>query len=284
MRTIAAFLLVLLITGVASASAAAEPQCEPGGLVSEDCNSADGQAIDDRVEVSREEEHLSPGSSPKAEPVAPGSSPVAPPAKTPFRSWTATQALWYSFGLIDEFGNPILEHDTDEVDAISGVKATKIKLVDLISFKPAAGVSQMEPQGWAVVGLETNFFATVSPQVQSGLLLGRPASVRFTPHRYLWVYGDGAKAARSVSGTSWVKSGVQEFDTTSTSHVFTEPGTYVVDLAIEFTAEYQYNAGRWRKIFGTVSAPANRLMVRAVKVKTVLVGFDCIQRPTGPGC
>ncbi|MBC7589829.1 MAG: hypothetical protein H7226_02140, partial [Salinibacterium sp.] len=35
-----------------------------------------------------------------------------------------------------------------------------ITLADIASFRPASGVAAMEPNGWMVVGLDTNFFGS----------------------------------------------------------------------------------------------------------------------------
>jgi hypothetical protein len=159
-----------------------------------------------------------------------------------------------------------------------------ITLADLVNFTPIAGVDHMEPNGWMVVGLDTNFFATVESGVQTGLLLNLPASVRFTAERYRWSYGDGTSATRTTRGASWAASGVQEFDRTATSHVYRTAGAYSIDLAIDFSAAYQYAGGPWIPISGTIPVAANRLVAVAGDANTVLVGRDCAQRPSGPGC
>ena len=159
-----------------------------------------------------------------------------------------------------------------------------ITLADLVNFTPVAGIDHMEPDGWMVVGLNTNFYATVESGVQTGLLLDLPASVRFTAERYRWSYGDGGSATRSTRGSSWEASGVGEFDRTTTSHIFRAAGTYFIDLTIDYRAEYQYAGGPWVSISGTIPVAANRLVGAAGGANTVLVGYDCAQHPSGPGC
>ena len=159
-----------------------------------------------------------------------------------------------------------------------------ITLADLVNFTPVAGIDHMEPDGWMVVGLNTNFYATVESGVQTGLLLDLPASVRFTAERYRWSYGDGGSATRSTRGSSWEASGVGEFDRTTTSHIFRAAGTYFIDLTIDYRAEYQYVGGPWVSISGTIPVVANRLVGAAGGANTVLVGYDCAQHPSGPGC
>lgn len=158
-----------------------------------------------------------------------------------------------------------------------------ITLSDLVNFRPASGIDYMEPDGWMIVGLDTNFYAHSAVQVQNGLLLGSQASVRFTPVRYHWTYGDGARASRTTPGTTWRAAGIPEFDRTQTSHVYNAAGTYSIDLTIDFAAEYRYG-GAWTSIAGTIPVPANRLVATAGGAKTVLVERECTLNPVGPGC
>jgi hypothetical protein len=157
-------------------------------------------------------------------------------------------------------------------------------LADLVNFKPAPGVDHMEPNGWMIVGLDTNFYATVQSPVQSGLLLGQQASVRFTPVRYHWSYGDGKAANLGTKGATWAAQGIHEFERTPTSHIYSKPGSYDIDLSIDFAAEYRYAGGDWVPVAGTLPVPANRLHATAGDAKTVLVERDCSVSPRGPGC
>lgn len=159
-----------------------------------------------------------------------------------------------------------------------------IRLSDLVNFRPAPGVDSMEPDGWMIVGLDTNFYATAPVQVQSGTLLDLPAQVRFTPVRYHWKYGDGTTRSASTPGATWAAQGLSEFDRTPTSHVYTASGTYYIDLTIDFAAEYRWASGDWTRISGTIPVPANRLVATAGGAKTVLVEHECTLNPRGPGC
>jgi hypothetical protein len=159
-----------------------------------------------------------------------------------------------------------------------------VTLSDLVNFRPAPGVDSMEPDGWMIVGLDTNFYATAPVQVQSGMLLDLPAQVRFTPVRYHWAYGDGATRSASTPGATWAAQGLNEFDPTSTSHVYTASGTYYIDLTIDFAAEYRWAGSGWTSIAGTIPVPANRLVASAGGAKTVLVEQECTLNPRGPGC
>ena len=162
--------------------------------------------------------------------------------------------------------------------------AQPVTLRDIASFRPAPGVQYMEPNGWVVAGLDANFYAVVGQQLVDGTLLGRPATVRFTPVAYHWNYGDGAVAVRSAKGATWASQGLRDFDPTPTSHVYADEGDYVIRLNIDFRAEYRFGSSGFTPITGTITLPANELRVTVTGAKTVLVEHDCTANPGGPGC
>jgi len=157
-------------------------------------------------------------------------------------------------------------------------------LNDIAAFRPTPGIDHMEPNGWFVVGLDANFYATGGTSVVDGTLLGYDASVRFTPIRWQWTYGDGSSATKSTRGGTWASQGIPEFDATPTSHVYEAAGTYYIDLTIGYRAEYSFNGAGWLPIAGTLWLPANRLVATVGSAKTVLVERDCTINPAGPGC
>lgn len=159
-----------------------------------------------------------------------------------------------------------------------------VTLSDIALFRPQAAVQSMQPEGWMVVGLPTNFFAVIEPHAVDGELLGRSAQVRFTPLAYTWTYGDGDHARLDTKGASWEALGLREFDATATSHVYDAPGTYTIELLVDYGAEYRLNGGAWKPISGTVALSANDLVAIAGAATTVLVDRDCVSNPRGPGC
>lgn len=159
-----------------------------------------------------------------------------------------------------------------------------ITISDIATFAPTPGRQQMEPDGWTVAGLDTNFYAITGAHVVNGTLLGRPADVRFTPVSYRWAYGDGTSATKSTGGGTWAAQGIREFDPTPTSHVYEQLGDYTITLSIVFAAEYRFAGGPWRPVVGTITLPANDLHIRVGTAKTVLVEHDCLANPSGPGC
>lgn len=161
-----------------------------------------------------------------------------------------------------------------------------VTLSDVARFRPNPGIDLMQPNGWMIVGLSTNFYAHAAQHIRAGTLLGGPASVRFTPVRYAWTYGDGATRTTSTPGATWAAQHINEFDATPTSHIYHAPGRYVIDLTIGFAPEYRLAAStEWIPVSGLVWVPANRLVaVASSGAKTVLVEDECTINPSGPGC
>jgi hypothetical protein len=162
--------------------------------------------------------------------------------------------------------------------------AAPITLTDIAHFRPTPGVQYMQPDGWTIPGLDTNFYAITGTHIVAGELLGESADVRFTPVSYHWSYGDGTSATRSTKGATWQALGVQEFEPTPTSHIYDRDGTYTIRLVIDFRAEYRFAGSAFTRIDGILPIPANDLHITVDGAKTVLVERDCVTDPAGPGC
>jgi len=159
-----------------------------------------------------------------------------------------------------------------------------ITISDVARYHPSPGIQRMEPDGWVIVGLPANIYSVVGTRIVAGELLDQPADVRFTPIAWHWDYGDGSTATLATKGASWAAQGLDEFDTTPTSHIYREAGEYTIRLSITFRAEYRFAGSTFVPISGTITLPANELHITAGGAKTVLVDRDCSVAPRGPGC
>jgi len=159
-----------------------------------------------------------------------------------------------------------------------------VSVSDLVSFRAAAPTHEMEPHGWSVVGLPTNFIATAAVHTRSGTLLGFPAEVRFTPVGFRWDFGAGQGLDSAGGGASWAALGLPEFSDTPTSHIFTESGSRSITLSVVYSAEYRFAGRDWRAVRGTLAVPATPLSVVVAQARTVLVNRECTAGTSGPGC
>ncbi|WP_207456883.1 PKD domain-containing protein [Herbiconiux sp. SYSU D00978] len=146
------------------------------------------------------------------------------------------------------------------------------------------GEQRMEPDGWAVTGLDANFLGDGQARVVAGQLLGQPASVRFEPVGWTWDYGDGSSRTSASPGSTWQQLGLDEFEPTPTSHVFDEPGTHTVTLTVSYSAAYSFGGGGWVAVSGAVTAAADPITVVVGNADTVLVEHPCTVDAAAPGC
>ena len=169
-------------------------------------------------------------------------------------------------------------------DAPAGTPGITIR--DVASFRPELAVLASEPNGWAVRGLDANVFATGGSSTRTGELFGITAEVRFTPVAYTFDYGDGSAPLGTASpGSTWAALGLDEFDPTPTSHVYTAAGTYTVTLLVDYAAEYRVGGGAFIPIPGTLAIPSAPIdIVVADSATTALVDRSCTDNPRGPGC
>ena len=173
-----------------------------------------------------------------------------------------------------------LAPDDPEVRTTTPVVTTR----EIAHLVPGVAGRGMEPNGWMVVGLPTNFYADAAPRVVSTTLLGSAAEVRFTPVSFTWDHGDGASTTSATGGATWASLSVAEFSETETSHVYDQPGDYTITLTIQYSAEYRIGGGEWRALAGTVPSTSPPITASAKAAKTVLVADDCGRRRVSPGC
>jgi hypothetical protein len=143
---------------------------------------------------------------------------------------------------------------------------------ELASFAPGNPRIVIEPGSWSLPRVVTNIYSTASGETQSGQLLGWPIEVRFTPQVFRWAYGDGATARHTGRGGSW---GSNQFQATSTGHVYRSPGTYNVTLSVEYAVSYRFDGGAFVGVPGTVTRQASTTSVTVLRVSPVLVESGC---------
>jgi hypothetical protein len=245
------------IAAVPTSAVASNSDCGRAGAIA-GCPNVSGAASDNVVVLEGSESHEGRSN---------GSVATAPPR-------------WFDYSML------IGCVTASEVEACVGdaAEAQPITIRDIASFIPTPGRQQMQPDGWTVAGLDTNFYAITQQHVVPGTLLGRPADVRFTPTAFHWNYGDGTAATKPTKGGTWEALGLDEFEPTPTSHVYEQLGDYTITLSITFTAEYRFDGSAWRGVVGNLTLPANDLYLRVGTAKTVLVEHDCLANPSGPGC
>jgi hypothetical protein len=159
-----------------------------------------------------------------------------------------------------------------------------VTLEDVAQFVPRSASILSQPNGWALVGAPVNLLTDASAQVVDGMLLGRPAQVRFVPVSFTWDRGDGTSATVVGPGASWKQLGQRDFTATDTSHVYGSVGDRRISLTIAYSPSYRFDGGGWQQIPGTLPVLVGPVVLHVLQGSTVLVGGACGMAHAGPGC
>ena len=153
---------------------------------------------------------------------------------------------------------------------------------DVAQFRPQGSSFVVEPDGWSLPRVPTNVYSQAQEHTLSGQLLGWPVEVRFTPVAYHWDYGDGHRARSASGGGTW---GGSQFSSTSTSHVYAQPGIYVISLTVEYRASFRFSGGTFQALAGSVNASGGSRQVEVCRVTPVLGDRGCdVSTLTGGRC
>ncbi len=150
-----------------------------------------------------------------------------------------------------------------------------LTLSDIAHVEPQSPTLSTQPNGWSVVGVETNLIANIQAHSVFTVVHGLDVEVRFTPVHYEWMFGDGLTAATDVPGAPWSVLGVPEFARTATSHRYGSATPVVPHVDVTYSIDYRWPAHTWVDINGTLMRGADAPVVFVQNADTVLVTGPC---------
>lgn len=166
---------------------------------------------------------------------------------------------------------------------ITNDEGQPLTITDVAQFAPAPVTTAGEPGNVAIAGMPTNFVAAASVHTRAGTLFDRPISVRFTPVRFTFAFGDGASVTSSTGGQPWATLDQAQFTPTPTSHSYRERGTYSAHVTVRYTAEVDIGGG-WFSVTGELAVAGPAQQIRVYEAETALVARTCVEQPGAPGC
>jgi hypothetical protein len=109
------------------------------------------------------------------------------------------------------------------------------------------GIVVQPARGWTFVNIETVVLTRAAEQTFPITVLGIPVTVRATPLRYVWSFGDGtAPLVTTEPGAPWPNP--------SNTHIYRVTGLRTITLTTEWSGEYQIaGATSWQPIDGTAT-------------------------------
>lgn len=168
-------------------------------------------------------------------------------------------------------------------ERVTNDEGRPLTITDVAQFAPAPATTVGEPGNVGIAGMPTNFVAAASVHTRAGTLFDRPTSVRFTPLRFSFTYGDGTTTTSNTGGRSWAALGQAQFTPTPTSHSYRERGSYSAHVTVHYTAEVDIGGG-WFPIDGELAVDGPVRQIRVYEAETALVARTCVEQPGAPGC
>lgn len=168
-------------------------------------------------------------------------------------------------------------------ERVTNDEGRPLTITDVAQFAPAPVTTAGEPGNVGIAGMPTNFVAAAAVHTRAGTLFDRPISVRFTPVRFRFAFGDGTAATSNTGGRSWAALGQAQFTPTPTSHSYRDRGTYSAHVTVHYTAEVDIGGG-WFPIDGELSIDGPARQIRVYEAETALVARTCAEQPGAPGC
>ncbi|MGV2902871.1 PKD domain-containing protein [Microbacterium sp. AGC62] len=168
-------------------------------------------------------------------------------------------------------------------ERVTNDEGRPLTITDVAQFAPAPVTTAGEPGNVGIAGMPTNFVAAAAVHTRAGTLFDRPISVRFTPVRFRFAFGDGTAATSNTGGRSWASLGQAQFTPTPTSHSYRDRGTYSAHVTVHYTAEVDIGGG-WFPIDGELSIDGPARQIRVYEAETALVARTCAEQPGAPGC
>lgn len=174
--------------------------------------------------------------------------------------------------------NPSNPDDPDDPDE---PEVRPVTIEDVQRFAPDAPNIVVEPEGWGLVGKPVNVFSDSGEQTTQGEILDMPVTIRWIPVSITIDYGDGTVVTSDDQGAAW--GDAEYMSETVTSHIYREPGDYVISAEIEYAPIVEID-GLEVVVQGTVSTATNDVPISIYWVKTRLTRGDCEAFPDDPGC
>ncbi len=125
---------------------------------------------------------------------------------------------------------------------------------------------QLQPaDGHGLVNADLIVYTDPATQTLSTTILGTPVTVRATPTRYAWDFGDGTPPLLTTDPGA-------PYPHHTVARPYTAPGTYQLTLRTTWTGTYQVNGtGPWLPVLGTALTTSPPQTAQIDEAHTVLV-------------
>lgn len=150
---------------------------------------------------------------------------------------------------------------------------------DFQSFAIPPSVPHSWPSDWGVAKRRTAFWADAGTKYINVTLLGQAVTVKATPVKYQWDFGDGTRKNSHSPGHR-----PASLSTAKLFHSYRQPGRVSVRVITTYTGQFRVGSGGWQDIAGTAAVGSSALPLTIYRYHKYLVEDDCAKNPDGPDC
>lgn len=135
------------------------------------------------------------------------------------------------------------------------------------------------PKDWAVIGKPAAFWTDADTAYIDMTLLTYAVTVKVTPEKYYWNFGDETGGTTSKPGSK-----PRPGDEPAIGHDYQKTGAKTVGMTATFSGEFSVDGGPWLPIDGFAHVASNEISMDVYRFHRYLVDEDCYANPRGPDC
>lgn len=156
---------------------------------------------------------------------------------------------------------------------------TRIPESQFQSFDIPAPTIYAWPKDWAVVGKPAAFWTDTEVSYIDMTLLTYAVTVKVTPERFHWDFGDDTGTTTSAKGKKPPPGSSPQI-----GHEYQKSGVVSVSMTATFSGEFSVDGGPWLPIDGYAHVASNEIGIDVYRYHRYLVDEDCYANPRGPDC
>ncbi|MBG6084847.1 hypothetical protein [Zhihengliuella flava] len=136
--------------------------------------------------------------------------------------------------------------------------------------------------GWRQT--DVNMWAAAEDHTATVTLLGTEVTIRATPLKYTWDYGDGQTRTTAFAGKQLHVDAAAADTETATSHYYEDTGFYPVSVTTIYAGQFRTPTSDWLPIPGVAVVDSAPKTMTIWKSETRLVASDCGDDRSAWGC
>lgn len=147
--------------------------------------------------------------------------------------------------------------------------------IDINEFKEypiLASEISSNPNKFSLKNGHTHFWASEEVQSFTSNLSGSTVRIRAIPVQWNWDYGDGAGKTRDFPGEPAPNHTLR--DETSTSHSYSDTGTFQVEVTTLYRGEFSVDGGAWQAIPGQAAVPSEPIEIDVWRTEKELIANE----------